>query len=170
MRIAGLWRYVDWRHVATVCNALVLWPPCCVADADIIFLPCGFFYFFLSFIFISPNLSRRRLDVYHTSLHTWCGLGANLGCRCETCCTRINGNVGRKKSPKNRHLGPIAQICRAISSYRESEKVLNSKISSTCLHNMVNFGLLMLRSVYQFGTPVQILTGFAYWQRYCRAL
>ena len=34
-----------------------------VADADIIFLSCGFFY--LSFS--SPNLSRRRLDVYHTS-------------------------------------------------------------------------------------------------------
>jgi len=42
-----------------------LWPPC-VADADIIFLPCGFFYlFFLS----SPNLSRRRVDVYHTCIH-----------------------------------------------------------------------------------------------------
>ena len=41
-----------------------LWPPC-VADADIIFLPCGFF-FYLSFFFSSPNLSGRRLDVYHT--------------------------------------------------------------------------------------------------------
>jgi len=37
----------------------------CVADADIIFLPCCFFFFFLS----SPNLSRRTLDVYHTSTH-----------------------------------------------------------------------------------------------------
>jgi len=40
-----------------------LWPPC-VADAGIIFLPCDFFFFFSS-----PNLSRRRLDVYHTSTH-----------------------------------------------------------------------------------------------------
>jgi len=40
-----------------------LWPPC-VADADIIFSFC----FFLSFFFFSsPNLSGRRLDVYHTS-------------------------------------------------------------------------------------------------------
>jgi len=22
-------------------------------------------------------------------LHTWCGLSANLGCRSETCCTRL---------------------------------------------------------------------------------
>jgi len=43
----------------------LLWPPC-VADADIIFLPCSFF---LSFFYSSTNLSRRRLDVYHTSTH-----------------------------------------------------------------------------------------------------
>ena len=42
-----------------------LWPPC-VADADIIFLPCGFY---LSFFYSSPNLSGHRLDVYHTSTH-----------------------------------------------------------------------------------------------------
>ena len=42
----------------------LLWPPC-VADADIIFLPCGFFYL-LSFFFCSPNLSIRSLDVCHT--------------------------------------------------------------------------------------------------------
>jgi len=36
-----------------------------LADADIIFLPCDFFFlsFFLSIFFSSPNLSRRRLDV-----------------------------------------------------------------------------------------------------------
>jgi len=37
----------------------------------IIFLPCGFFLLLLlsSFFFSSPNLSRRRLDVCHTSTH-----------------------------------------------------------------------------------------------------
>jgi len=44
-----------------------LWPPC-VAHADIIFLPCGFFLL-SSFFYSSPNLSGRRLDVYHTSTH-----------------------------------------------------------------------------------------------------
>ena len=79
-----------------------LWPPC-VADADIIFLPCGFFY--LSFFFISfssPNLSGRRLDVYHTS--TRLGPSANLECRSEMCCTRLAGNTGRINDAKNRHL------------------------------------------------------------------
>ena len=35
----------------------------------IIFLPCGFFYLLSIFFISSPNLSRRRLDVYHTATH-----------------------------------------------------------------------------------------------------
>jgi len=37
------------------------------ADADIIFLPYGFFFYLLSFFFSSPNLSGRRVNVCHTS-------------------------------------------------------------------------------------------------------
>jgi len=86
-----------------------------VADADIMFLPCGFF-FYLSFFFSSPNLSRRRLDSLKIAcFHTWCGLGANLGCTSETCCTGLAENAARKNSPKIRHLGTIEQLCRAIS-------------------------------------------------------
>jgi len=75
-------------------------------------------WFLLSFLlfFPSPNLSRCRLDVCHTSTRTWCGLSANLGCRSETCCTRLAESTGRKKVAKNRHLGTIAQLCPAISS------------------------------------------------------
>jgi len=45
---------------------IFLWPPC-VADADIIFLPCDFYLSI--FFYYSPNLSGSRLDVYHTSTH-----------------------------------------------------------------------------------------------------
>jgi len=76
---------------------------------------CGRYIFalwFLSFclsfyLFSSPNLSGRRLDVYHTSTHViqppgchnpinvicyvmcvlWCGPSANLECMSEMCCT-----------------------------------------------------------------------------------
>ena len=75
---------------------------CRLIGKAIIFLSCGFFLsIFLSFFpsFSSPNLSRRRLNVYHTSNPTRCGLSANLGCRSETCCTRLDVNTGRKKSP-----------------------------------------------------------------------
>jgi len=76
-----------------------------------------------------------------------------------------------QKIAKNRHLGTIAQICRAVSSQLRhvstiGKNLLNSNISSTCLQNMANFcpltteiGLLVL------GTP-QISTDFASWLRY----
>jgi len=67
-----------------------------------------------SFFFISsPILSRRRLDVYHTSTHgvalvrIW-----NAGLKCA-----VRGSLkvqDAKKSPKIRHLRTIAQLCRAI--------------------------------------------------------
>jgi len=48
---------------------------------------------------------------------------------------------------KNRRLGTIAQLCWAISSQlrhvsSSGKNLLSSNISSTCLHNMVNFSLL----------------------------
>jgi len=45
----------------------LLWPPC-VADADVIFSSCGFFFLFSS-SFSLRNLSGWRLDVYRTSAH-----------------------------------------------------------------------------------------------------
>jgi len=77
-------------------------------------------------------------------LHTWCCLSANLRCRSETCCMGLAANTGRKKSSKNRHLGTIAQLCRAVSSQLRhvstigKKYLLSSNISSTCSHNMVN--------------------------------
>ena len=40
-----------------------------VIGQAIIFLPCGFFYLLLSIFFSSPDLSHRRLGVYHASTH-----------------------------------------------------------------------------------------------------
>ena len=55
------WRLVDY---VTGCKVrCLLWPPC-VADADIIFSFCGSFFL----LFSSPNLSGRRVHVYHTYL------------------------------------------------------------------------------------------------------
>ena len=59
--------------------------------------------------------------------HTWSGLSANLRCRSETCCTRLTGNAGRKKVAKNRHMGTIAQLCRAISSQLTKACIDNRK-------------------------------------------
>ena len=45
-----------------------LWPPYVIGQV-IIFLPCGFFFYLSFHLFSSPNLSRHRLDVCHTSTH-----------------------------------------------------------------------------------------------------
>jgi len=58
---------------------------------------------------------------------------------------RFAGNTGRKNEAKNRHLCTIAQLCQAESSQPRhvstiEKKLLSSNISSTCPHNMTNFG------------------------------
>jgi len=52
--------------VVTTCTqtAVLLWPPYVIRQT-IIFLPCDFYLL----LFSSPNLSGRRLDVYHTATH-----------------------------------------------------------------------------------------------------
>ena len=64
-------------------DLLLLWPPYGIGQA-IIFLPCSFFL--SSFFLSSPNLSVRRLDVYHTSTH---GVALvriyNAGLKCAAC-------------------------------------------------------------------------------------
>ena len=57
------------KLTAFICGTLfflfLLWSPYVVGQT-IISLPCDFY---LSSFFSSPNLSGRRLDVYHTSTH-----------------------------------------------------------------------------------------------------
>jgi len=61
---------------------------------------------------------------------------------------RLAENTEFKKLPKIHHLGTIAQLCRAISLQLRHmstirKNLLNTNISSICLHNMVNFGLVV---------------------------
>ena len=126
------------HHLNGTWRLYFLWPPC-VADADIIFLPCGFY---LSFFFIFLTKSQRSQTGCLPYFHTRCGLSANLECTSETSCIRLAENTGRK----NRHLSTIAQLCWAISSQlrhvsRTEKKLLNSNTFSTSSDNMVNFGL-----------------------------
>jgi len=112
--------------------------------------------FFLSLFIAYSQPSQIGCLPY---FHTWGGLSANLGCRSETCCTRLAENTRRKTSPKIRHLGTIAQLCRAVDSQLKhiskiGKKLLNSNISATCRHSMANFGPLTaeMRSGV-WGTP-----------------
>jgi len=69
-----------------------------------------FALWFLSF-FSSPNLSGRRLDVYHTSTHGVAPVRIyNAGMKCTAC-----GSL-KMQDAKNCHLGSITQLCQALSS------------------------------------------------------
>jgi len=101
--------------------------------------------FFLSFFFFPRLISAVQIGCL-PYFHTWCGPSANLECMFEmycTACTRLAGNAGCKKIavwvPSHNFVGLYHPN---YGTYRQSEKVLSSNISSTCLHNMVNFGLL----------------------------
>ena len=63
------------------------------------------------------------------------------------CCWRLAANTGRKKVSKNRHLGTIPQLRRAISSQLRhistiGKNLLSSNSCSTCPYNKVNFSPL----------------------------
>jgi len=92
-------------------NEGFLWSPYVIGQT-IIFLPCDFF---LSFFLSWPNLSRRRVDGCHI-----CTPGVTLvriedaGLKRAACGSLKIQDA--KKVAKNRHLGIIAQLCRAVSS------------------------------------------------------
>ena len=52
------------------------------------------------------------------------------------CCWRLAANTGRKKVAKNRHLGTIAQLCRAISSQLRHISTIGKKTRSRTHHSM----------------------------------
>ena len=101
----------------------------------------------VSSFFFSLALSQRSEIGCLPYFGTWCGLSANLECRSEMCYTRLAANTLRKNDAKNHHLGTIPHLCRAISSQMKhfstiGKNLLCSDISSTCPHNMANFGPL----------------------------
>jgi len=89
--------------------------------------------------------------------HTWCGLSANsnLRCRSETCCMRVAENTGRKKGAKNRYLGTIAQLCRAISSQLKHVSTIGKNIKQQYLLYMSSrYGELWPTIAAKIGLPV----------------
>ena len=100
------------------------------------------FFFFIS----SPNLSGRRLDVYHTSTHG-VALVRIYDAGLKPAARGSLEMQDAKMSPKIAIWAPshnfVGLYLRNSGTYRQSEKnLLSSDMSSTCPHNMVNFGLL----------------------------
>jgi len=107
-----------------------LWPPC-VADADIIFLSCGFFYIF-DFLYSWPNLSGRRLDVCHTSTHGVALVriyNAGLKCAAHGSLEMQDPKIA-KNSPSRHHRTILSGYIFGTKAYIDNGKILlNSNIS-----------------------------------------
>jgi len=69
----------------------------------------------------------NRADHYIFIIFSSCGLSANLECMYEMCSTRLAENTGRKNDAKNRHLGTIVQLYRAISSQLRHVSTIDKK-------------------------------------------
>jgi len=115
-----------------------------VADADIIFCSCGF-YFLLSpssFFAYSQQLQSGCLPYFHP----WCGFSVNLECKCDMCCPRRAGNTGHKNYAKHCHLCTIAQLCQAtgISSQLTHSSTIGKKLvkQQYLLHTSSQYGEL----------------------------
>ena len=76
----------------------------------------------LSF-FSSPNLSDRRVDIYHTSTHAVALVRIyDAGLKCAAL------DSLEIQDAKNRHLGTIAQICWCVSSQLRHISTIGKKL------------------------------------------
>jgi len=120
---------------------------------------CGHYIFALRFLLLSSFFffaySQPSKIGCLPYFHTWCGLSVNLRCRSEMYYTRLAENTERTKSRKIRHLGTIAQFCRAISSQVRHVSSIGKIVKQQHLLHMfsqymVNFGPLPA----EIGLPV----------------
>jgi len=115
-----------------------LWPPLC-NRAGRYFLPCGFFFYLLSSSFY-PRLISAIADWMSTILPHMVWPYCKFKMQVWNVLHALAANTGRKKVAKNRHLGTIPQLCRAISLQLRhvstiGKNLLSSNISSTWPHN-----------------------------------
>jgi len=128
------------------CPVISLWPPYGIGQTII------FILWFLSSSFFLTWSQQPHIGCL-PYFDTWCGPSANLECRSATCCARLAENAGPKKNAKNwpsgRHRTTLSGYSFATKARIDNRKknLLSSNISSTCPHNMVNFGLVV------WGTP-----------------
>ena len=100
-----------WYHI----RMHLLWPPY-VTGGPLYFCPVISFYLSSFYLFLIPRLISAAADSMSTILLHMVWPSANLECRSEICYMRFAANAGPKKVAKNRHIGTIGQLCRAISS------------------------------------------------------
>jgi len=129
---------------------------------------CGHYIFALwflsSFFYSSPNLSRCRLDVYRTSTHDVALVRIWNAClKCAACSSlKIQDAKIAKNLPSGHHHITYSGYILATKARIDNptKNLLNSNISPTCPHNIVNCGPLV-HEIFSlvWGTPANF-SGF----------
>jgi len=128
---------------------------------------CGHYIFVLFlyfFMFSSPNLSGRRLDVYHTSTH---GVALVREFRMQVwnvlhvACWKCRTRKIAKNSPSGHHRTTLSGYIVATKACIDNRKknLLKSNVSPTCVHNTVNFCPLATEICWRVWGTQQISTG-----------
>jgi len=124
-----------------------------------------------SFFFSSLILSRRRLDVYHTTTHDVALVRIeNAGLKCAARgLLKIQGAKIAKNSPPVQHRTNLSGYIFATKACVDNRKNwLNSNISSTCSQNIVNVGPLTAEiGSGVWGTPANFKSFASWLNRYC---
>ena len=118
----------------------LLWSPYVIGQT-IIFLPCNFYL-----LFFIPRLISAAAGWMSTIL--WHMAWPQCEFRTQVWNVLLAANTGRKKVAKNRHLGTIAQLCRAISSQLRHISTIGKKLvkQQYLLYMSSQYGELWLAS------------------------
>jgi len=119
---------------------------------------------FLHSFFSSPNLSGRRLDVYHTSTHSVTLVrisDAGLK-RAARGSLKHRTQKSRQKSLSGHHRTKLSGYIFATTAFIDNQKknLLSSNTSTTCPHNMANFGPLTAEIGWPFCSTPANFNGF----------
>jgi len=71
---------------------------------------------------MSPQYGELVADWMSAILPHMGGLSANLGCRSETCCTRVAENTGRKILPSGHHRANLLGYIFATKAHVNNRK------------------------------------------------
>jgi len=128
------------------------------------------FLSFLFYLFSSPNLIGRRLDVYHTSTHGVALVQIYIaGLKCAARGSLQIQDAKKSLKSSGHHRTTLSGYIFATKACIDNRKknLLSSNISSTCPDNMANFGPIAAEICWRVWGTLQISMGFACWQRYC---
>jgi len=97
------------------------------------------------FLFSSPHLNRRRLDVYHISTHCVALVRiSDAGLKRATRgSVKLQDAKIAKNSPSGHHRTTLSGYIFATKACIDNrKKIVKHNVSLTCPYNIVNFGLL----------------------------